>query len=318
MAAEADPKRGPLGVLTRTNGILMARVREAQYHEMTARERGGLLRGLMFVHLKKDLGAGPVDWEGCLDPPDTTTGERTARGSHTDYGMPAGVQERLANVRTDLDSFADAEAYALMLSGYRMVEHDAPLCLESVPQHPGGDVTWGFMELEPALEAANGGHERLLQLLAVGRNRAFKIWKLSRPLRWTAVVLGAVLLVALVWMVVEEVREPAFVITPAGLAATVLATVAATLFGKTAVRLVRHRATLMQVGVGLGMLTLGWLIARLHLHAFDPLYLRWGALRRFVPHPEQPAPPAPQERAPRRPAENAPSHKVLTGPVAAR
>lgn len=318
MAAEADPKRGPLGVLTRTNGILMARVREAQYHEMAARERGGLLRGLMFVHLKKDLGAGPVDWEGCLDPPDTTTGERTARGSHTDYGMPTGVQERLADVRTDLDSFADAEAYALMLSGYRMVEHDAPLCLENVPQHPGGDVTWGFMALEPALEAAATGHGRLLQLLAVGRNRAFKIWTLSRPLRWTGGVLGAALLAALVWMVVEEVREPAFAITPAGLAATVLATVAATLFGKTAVRLVRYRATLMQVGVGLGMLTLGWLIARLHLHAFDRLYLRWGALRRFVPHREPPPPHVPPERAPHRSAENAPSAEAMKSPVAAR
>lgn len=296
MAAEPDPKRGLLGVISRTNGILMARVREAQHQEMAARERGGLLRGLMFVHLKKDLGAGPVDWDGCLDPPDPTTWGHAPDGTHTDYGVPKGVQERLATIRTDLDSFTDAEAYALMLSGYRMVEHDAPRCLEGLPQHPGGDVTWEFMDVEPAFDPAASGHERLLQLLAAARSRAFKIWALSRPLRWTSAVLAVAALVGLVWVVLEGIREPAFAITPAGVALTVLTTVAATLFGKTVVRLVRYRTTLMQVGVGLGMLTLGWLVARLHLHVFDRLYLRWGALRRFVPQRETPpshAPPSP-------------------------
>ena len=36
------------------------------------------------------------------------------------------MQERLAGLRTDLDSFSDAEAYALMLSGYRMADAELP------------------------------------------------------------------------------------------------------------------------------------------------------------------------------------------------
>jgi len=36
------------------------------------------------------------------------------------------VQERLAAIRTDLDSFTDQEAYALMTSGYRKTRRSEP------------------------------------------------------------------------------------------------------------------------------------------------------------------------------------------------
>jgi len=102
-------------VLSRSNNILMARVREAEYREVDARRRSGVLKGTMFVHLKKDLDVAPVNWIGAPPvagaPPITQT---------TDYGVQRDVQHALANVRTDLDSFSDTEAYALMLSGYRM------------------------------------------------------------------------------------------------------------------------------------------------------------------------------------------------------
>jgi hypothetical protein len=37
----------------------------------------------------------------------------------TSYGIPNNVQKALSKIRTDLDSFHDAEAYALMYSAYR-------------------------------------------------------------------------------------------------------------------------------------------------------------------------------------------------------
>lgn len=280
MGAEADPAPGMLGVLSRTNSVLMARVREAQYYELAARRRAGLLRGLLFAHLRRDLDADPVDWVGCAAPFDATADARPPqrRGLLTYYGIPKVVQERLAAVRTDLDSFTDAEAYALMLSGYRMVEHDFHRCIAGFPAGDGTAVPWRFLEVERAVEARDAG---FLRLLDVARSRAFKIWMLSRPLRWTGVALGVAALAALGWLVMEGVREPSYTLTPAGLAAVVLGAVAAALIGKTAVRLVRYRSTLTQVGVGLGMLTVGWLAARLHLHVFDRWYLRWGRLERF-------------------------------------
>jgi hypothetical protein len=39
----------------------MARVRHAEYQDLKARLSSSLLRGLVFLHLRKDLGAKPVD-----------------------------------------------------------------------------------------------------------------------------------------------------------------------------------------------------------------------------------------------------------------
>ena len=65
MEAENIPSRGVLGVPLRSNSILMARVREAQYVDISARRRSSLLRGSMFIHLKQDLPAEAIPWEDC-------------------------------------------------------------------------------------------------------------------------------------------------------------------------------------------------------------------------------------------------------------
>jgi predicted acylesterase/phospholipase RssA len=65
MESEADSSANPFRSLKRSNSISMARVREAQYHELAARRRSGLLRGLLFIHLKQDLDVDPIDWLDC-------------------------------------------------------------------------------------------------------------------------------------------------------------------------------------------------------------------------------------------------------------
>ena len=87
MESEDKPGTGLLGVPLRSNTILQARVREAQYHELSARQRASLLRGFMFVHLKDDLDVDPIDWIGCLDPYDASDDSRPAyrRGPLTVY-----------------------------------------------------------------------------------------------------------------------------------------------------------------------------------------------------------------------------------------
>ena len=47
--------------------------------------------------------------------------------------MPKEIQGRLAGIRTDLDTFSDAEAYALMLSGYRMTGFEFGRCIPGLP-----------------------------------------------------------------------------------------------------------------------------------------------------------------------------------------
>ena len=51
--------------------------------------------------------------------------------------------------------------------------------------------------------------------------------------------------------------------------------------GKYIMRVVKWRDTINYIAVGILMSVAGWLVARLHLHAFDPLYLRYGRIDKF-------------------------------------
>ena len=99
----------------------------------------------MFIHLKKDLETTPVEWITCQEPSETQTIRPL-----TDYGVQRHVQRQLAAVRTDLDSFSEAEAYALMTSGYLMTEQalrDEPVLGFTV--EPCAREPWNFLNIEP-------------------------------------------------------------------------------------------------------------------------------------------------------------------------
>ena len=122
MGRQLDPSGGVMSVPVRTSSILMARVRGAQYAELAARQSSSLLRGLAFVHLKKDLDLHHIDWNDSDEPYDDPY-ESDVEGSFekTGYGVRKDVQAKLALIRTDLDAFSQAESYALMTSGYLMM-----------------------------------------------------------------------------------------------------------------------------------------------------------------------------------------------------
>jgi hypothetical protein len=63
---------------------------------------------------------------------------------------------------------------------------------------------------------------------------------------------------------------------------TFILTQAATMvLGKNVMRVVQFRNTLIHVAIGIAMALLGWLIARLHLHVFDKMFLSRGSLKEF-------------------------------------
>jgi hypothetical protein len=79
-------------------------------------------------------------------------------------------------MRTDLDSFTDVEAYALMASGYTLALLDlvAAVTTTAAPQQPDGG--WPF---QPVLTAIAAGRTRELRReLEVSRQRAWKLWRL--------------------------------------------------------------------------------------------------------------------------------------------
>ncbi|HEX8707469.1 MAG TPA: tetratricopeptide repeat-containing protein [Pyrinomonadaceae bacterium] len=289
MGSENDPSAGMLGVPLRSNTILQARIRESQFDDLAARRRSALLRGLMFVHLKSDLTVDPVDWIDCQDPYEASDDACPAsrRGPLTCYGIAKDIQESLAAVRTDLDSFSDAEAYSLMTSAYRITQYafKQEQCVTGFPE-PKENVEWDFLAIEEGMQDIGPKYRHLKKLLGVSNTMLFKIWKLSGVLRNTARILGVAVIVLLVWACVRWANDPVIPTVTLGRLGLALLTlliiaVATHLVGKTVMRVVRLRRTLTRAGIGIGMSLVGWLLARLHLHVFDKMYLRRGSLAAF-------------------------------------
>lgn len=116
MADSRAPGTGTIDVALRSSDIGQDRVRESEYADVAARERAGALRGLCYVHLKDGLNQATIDAIG--QAPETP---KAALPTQTAYGIDLHIQSALSEIRTDLDSFTEVEAYSLMLSGYKAI-----------------------------------------------------------------------------------------------------------------------------------------------------------------------------------------------------
>jgi hypothetical protein len=294
MDAQDDPSTGLLGVPLRANSVLQARVREAQFRELDARRRAGLLGGLVFLHLKKGLEGEPVDWVRCQDPTPAIRREPL-----TAYGVQRHVQRRLAAIRTDLDSFSDTEACALMLSGYRMMEWELQsgamdAALDASQRNGGVSSDWRFLAADAALRDPDPG-SHTMWLLQVADQIAFKVWRQSRRLQIGAAGIAILVLALLIlgwpaWSGVALWKEWTLSI---GQIAITLVVVIVVLAGLPVLRLLNVRKTFQQVAIGLGMATVGFVAARLHLHVFDKLFLWLGRMDRPVKVATEPRDPEP-------------------------
>jgi hypothetical protein len=93
---------------------LMERVRLANYADLAARRRTGLLRGLMFLHMKAGLDAHTIRL------PFAPEAYEIRHALLSPSGVRKEFQQALAELRTDLDAFTPEEACALMACGYQM------------------------------------------------------------------------------------------------------------------------------------------------------------------------------------------------------
>lgn len=278
------PSTQLLSVPLRSMAILQARVREADYLDLHARWQSSLLRGLFFVHLKRDLAVNPIGWIG-----ESTATPRRDSTPFTPYGIDVRLQEQLSAIRTDLDSFHDTEAAALMLSGYRMTDR---YFADGVPalgqERSDGRESWRFLELESVMTGAAGYEDvrkRLKRLISVSSRRGFKVWRLSPLLCWTGVAALLTLVASLCWKA-WEVSQDLFLMLMTGVIfvdelqapALISTTVLIILFGFYLIwRLFHFPKSLTQSVIGL-LLIPGSAVAWLHLALFDPLYLAWGKL----------------------------------------
>jgi hypothetical protein len=269
---ELDPSGARTGVIQRSNNILMTRVREAQYQLLATLRDSGVLRGLMFVHLKKGLKAANVNWLTCPDrvlnlPP---------TGDCTEYGIRFDIQKQLAKLRTDLDSFSDAEADALMLSGYRMTDFEFAKCVRGFPNVSAPLLVagrWRFGEISPIATAysENDATKRLLDALDLGAKLAFKPWFSSV---WTK-ILSVVGLLALLGLAVFVCYRSWSTPLPIGQS---IASVAGVLLVLALLRIplahLGFRNSYLQCLASVLLLLPGSLLLWLHTRLVEPFYLR--------------------------------------------
>jgi predicted acylesterase/phospholipase RssA len=201
---EAQPSTAGsrLSPLLRTKDILMERVRQSTYDRLHSRLGSGLLRGMIFLHLKRGLDVRAIDGDGSEEPRDESSDPEAPFQRLTPHGTPKDVQRRLAALRTDLDRFSDQEAYALMLCGYQMAGDSVRTelaALESLVADPRGpEGGWQFQAIEPLV---NESDPSLLARLDEGR---FRVLRSARARKWVPRLLAAAglgLMAGLAWNV---------------------------------------------------------------------------------------------------------------------
>jgi predicted acylesterase/phospholipase RssA len=276
MEAVDAPATGRLGVVGRSFSVSMARVREAQYQELEARRQSGLLKRLVYLHLRKDLDAPPVDWRDCPDKFDPTDNDEPD-GSDRSKPVPrlsARIRRLLSNLRTDLDSFTDLEAYALMTTGYRQAEQwfSEPGWPARVPR------LWKFLAIEPALAEDAPASAVVERQLEVGAQTALKAWRLSPTLKVIGVVLGVAATGALGWL--WWVYRDASLLSVRSLGVLVAVAVGS-LVAPQLVSLARYRQRARALGLRSLLGIAGALLCKVH-PLVDRIFLKRGALGRFV------------------------------------
>jgi len=116
---ENRPQEGLSGFASyakRSMDTLMERIRQANFGDLSARLRSGLLRGLMFLHMKSGLDADVIRL------PFSHEAYQVKRSLLSPYGVRKDFQKALAELRTDLNAFALDESRSLMACGYQMAK----------------------------------------------------------------------------------------------------------------------------------------------------------------------------------------------------
>lgn len=289
MESQEKPSNGLIGVLLRSNTILQARIRDAQYHDLERRRRSSLLRELMFVHLKEGLRPDPINWIDCGDPFTALDDLRLLK--KTNYRIHKDIQKHLASIRTDLDAFSDVEAYALMTSAYRMTEaafEDSEWIKGFTPVNVSGEP-WKFLDVECGMTDSGQKLDRATELLSVGGSLTFRVWRMRwrrmkkrsfiektiSIIKWATVILlalGCCALLAWSGLALWTTGSLPLMIAGAVIGLYLLAFI---------ILLAAGWKTLSQVLIGIIINPLGWGVSHTFLRYFHNRFLKRGSIDSF-------------------------------------
>ena len=203
-------------------------------------------------------------------------------------------------MRTDLDTFTDVEASALMLSGYLMTEHQLKrLSSEHVKRGEtwgGFDIDaprqeWDFLKIESIMsqapDSADLRRKDLAKQLEVGSKLVFKVSHLDRKLRivaWTGLVgaLGGVVFAIYQFRQVSIDFGSWSVGSIAISAAVTFLCIAVPAF-----KWLNPQNAMRGFGLKALGAVVGWLAANIHVKIFDRRFKERGSLERLMNLPAE-------------------------------
>jgi NTE family protein len=165
------PDTSAVAVVGRVMSVLTDRVREEMVQRL---EQTYGHQHVAFFHLTRGLeghdkpylkaGDGPAAMRPPVTPPPLS------------YGVDRKVQQHLAKVRTDLDSFTDTEAFALMTDGYLMCEADVRRVATYFEPQAGEPVQWRFLKVREQMAKPEPTGRFLKQLEVAGKKFLKPFW----------------------------------------------------------------------------------------------------------------------------------------------
>lgn len=166
--AADNPETGTLSVLIASSGIMGGRVREEMINSLRISQadnsvayfhltRGLFAKDIEFNEKGTSVGAGAKMMQGII-------------GSDEEFNITQQAQEKLAKIRTDLDSFTDVEAGCLQADGYQMSEPR----LAKMTKFLADEKLTGDWQFRRYLEGLKQGDETLIKHLELGRHQFLK------------------------------------------------------------------------------------------------------------------------------------------------
>lgn len=271
LASSNKQVSGAVALFMRADNILQERLRELQFQDMSERKATALVDVLQKLHLKKGLQVPAINWIGCGDPARKISyaHEEAVKQEAKPPIVPRSMQQRISEIRTDLDAFHDTEAFALMHNGYMQMRGCLPQLVDIAP------ASWKFNAIAPRI-TNNVTDNEIEKKLAVSARVPFKVFFLAPWYGKVLIVLPVLLLiVGLIWYFWHFIRHGSFAVWP--IATGLVIMLIAKLWPPASIVL-NPRSYVLKILRLIAILFAGWIVSGLYLGLLNRYYLSLGNL----------------------------------------
>jgi predicted acylesterase/phospholipase RssA len=262
----------------RVDAILQERLRETQLLDLKSRQYTSSVNNLQIVHLKNGLTQLPISWVNCTDVNRGVLfdNEIEEENALLEYGLMKKIQKLLSEVRTDLDSFNDMEAYALMFSGYQQIMH------ENVTNINLNKGKWTFMKIKESCQLPEK-EAILIKQLKVSKYVPFKIIRMSKLLSYTILTIGILILGYISYHLFKNWSNPEPFFTyrmSYNFVSLTLVVFLAGFISKFIAQIINIEGFIKKKTVLVGILLLGFIFSNFYLYLINPWYNKLGKLQK--------------------------------------